>query len=312
MNAQSALPTSPPTARLRAGALLALLAGLAPAGCVLTTGTVYPHETVTAEVIEPVAAPSPMLEIETTLSPHGAWVLSERCGRVWRPHVAVVGADFVPYTSGGDWVYTDYGWSFEADWDWGWAVFHYGRWCPDPHEGWVWVPGTTWAPAWVEWRTGGGLIGWAPLLPVGIVLVEAQWTFVESVHFHDEHPGHHPGHYRLPPERVHDAFQHSQPVNDVVVHGSARWSRGPSPREVERDAGAEVKPVHIQPPPPGAVRRTTVRLPAAKPTLPMKRPTVNLPTPARRTEPAKPAKKPQLPLLLPDPGKLPRRAPSPR
>jgi hypothetical protein len=31
--------------------------------------------------------------------------------------------------------------------------------------GWVWVPGTRWAPAWVSWRSGDGYYGWAPLPP---------------------------------------------------------------------------------------------------------------------------------------------------
>ena len=31
--------------------------------------------------------------------------------------------------------------------------------------GWVWVPGYTWAPAWVSWRYGDGYAGWAPLPP---------------------------------------------------------------------------------------------------------------------------------------------------
>ena len=48
---------------------------------------------------------------------------------------------------------------------WGVVTYHYGRWYEDPREGWVWVPGSTWAPAWVSWREGGGYCGWA-LRPV--------------------------------------------------------------------------------------------------------------------------------------------------
>ena len=42
----------------------------------------------------------------------------------------------------------------------GWATAHYGRWVYQ--NGWVWVPDTTWGPAWVRWRQGDGWIGWAP------------------------------------------------------------------------------------------------------------------------------------------------------
>jgi hypothetical protein len=48
---------------------------------------------------------------------------------------------------------------------WGDVTYHYGRWYDAPSNGWVWIPGTTWAPAWVAWREGGGYCGWAPLPP---------------------------------------------------------------------------------------------------------------------------------------------------
>ena len=31
--------------------------------------------------------------------------------------------------------------------------------------GWVWVPGTVWSPAWVQYRYGDPYVGWAPLPP---------------------------------------------------------------------------------------------------------------------------------------------------
>jgi len=47
----------------------------------------------------------------------------------------------------------------------GLATYHYGRWVYDSYYGWLWTPGTQWAPAWVSWREGGDYIGWAPLPP---------------------------------------------------------------------------------------------------------------------------------------------------
>ena len=49
--------------------------------------------------------------------------------------------------------------------DYGGIVYHYGRWAKIYGEGWVWVPGTTWAPAWVSWRSNDDYVGWAPLPP---------------------------------------------------------------------------------------------------------------------------------------------------
>ena len=106
-------------------------------------------------------------EIDTTLQPYGEWVQDEDYGRVWRPYATVVGADFTPYETCGSWLYTDYGWTYSCDWDWGWLPFHYGQWAwMDTY--WGWVPGYEWSPAWVDWRSGGGYVGWRPHEPVHV------------------------------------------------------------------------------------------------------------------------------------------------
>ena len=103
-------------------------------------------------------------EVDAALDGYGQWIDTEGYGQVWRPDATVVGVDFTPYESGGSWAYTDAGWAFASDYPWGWLPFHYGRW------GWFggywgWVPGHRWGPAWVEWRHGGGVVGWRPLAP---------------------------------------------------------------------------------------------------------------------------------------------------
>ncbi len=103
-------------------------------------------------------------EIDATLAPYGQWIETEDYGRGWRPDATVVGVDFTPYESCGSWVYTDYGWTFNCDWDWGWLPFHYGQWAW-LDDGWCWVRDYAWSPAWVEWRSGGGYVGWRPLEP---------------------------------------------------------------------------------------------------------------------------------------------------
>jgi hypothetical protein len=104
------------------------------------------------------------VEIDATLQPYGEWVQDDDYGRVWRPYATTVGVDFTPYETAGSWAYTDLGWSYNCDWSWGWLPFHYGRW--GWFDGyWGWVPGYQWGPAWVEWRHGGGYVGWRPLGP---------------------------------------------------------------------------------------------------------------------------------------------------
>lgn len=103
-------------------------------------------------------------EIDATLDGYGQWIETDDYGQVWRPDATVVGVDFTPYESGGSWQYTDAGWAFACDYDWGWLPFHYGRWAWF-QDYWGWVPGYRWAPAWVEWRHGGGIVGWRPMAP---------------------------------------------------------------------------------------------------------------------------------------------------
>ena len=71
------------------------------------------------------------------LSPYGAWVEYPNYGYVWIPN-AISG--FSPYATGGHWVLTDEGWTWDSDYPWGWAAFHYGRWDYDNAYGWFWIP----------------------------------------------------------------------------------------------------------------------------------------------------------------------------
>src|SRR5712691_2647592 len=100
------------------------------------------------------------------LAPYGTWIALPEYGQVWIPHD--MSPEWRPYTI-GRWVYTDYGWTWVSDQEWGWAPFHYGRWAFVASYGWVWVPGTVWAPAWVAWRHAPGWVGWAPLPPQVVV-----------------------------------------------------------------------------------------------------------------------------------------------
>ena len=188
------------------------------------------------------------------LAPYGEWIYVRNYGRVWQPSVAVVGVDFRPYGPGGHWVYTDYGWSFESDWSWGWAPFHYGQWYLEPVYGWVWVPGTVWAPAWVTWRYGGGYVGWAPMPPAGAAIVvetyHPYWCFVETRYLvaRDVY------HYAMPPQNYHAAFSATVTVQQTHGVGGARWNAGPPAGQVSRDIGQPIHTVRINPPPAGSVQ----------------------------------------------------------
>ncbi len=99
----------------------------------------------------------------------GQWFEYENYGAVWHP--SNVGEDWRPYTD-GRWVPTNDGYVFESQEPWGWATYHYGNWMPTAGYGWVWVPGRTWYPSTVDWRTSPedapvetSYVGWAPIPP---------------------------------------------------------------------------------------------------------------------------------------------------
>jgi len=102
--------------------------------------------------------------IHRDLAPHGDWVYSDRWGEVWIP--TDVPSDFQPYVTDGYWADTiDHGWLWVSDYEWGDIPFHYGRWVNDPWDGWMWIPGTVWSPAWVIWRGDDQYAGWMPMPP---------------------------------------------------------------------------------------------------------------------------------------------------
>ena len=174
------------------------------------------------------------------LSPYGQWVVAGDYGRVWRP--ANVDAGWRPYAN-GHWELTDDGWYWESDEPWGWATYHYGRWELSAGYGWIWVPQTEWAPAWVEWRQGGGYVGWAPLPPVRVgvtvTIAPATFCFVDERHIHDS--------VRPTTVIVNNTtvinktvvINKTKVVNKVVIHD------GPGADEVERVTGKKVEKVSV-------------------------------------------------------------------
>lgn len=113
----------------------------------------------------PPASPPGGSVFHEVLSAHGTWENIQGVGTVWRPSPTIVGRAFVPYVSHGRWVWSQERWVFLSDFSWGWATFHYGRWFHTTSYGWQWVPDSRWAPAWVDWRYGGGYISWSPTPP---------------------------------------------------------------------------------------------------------------------------------------------------
>lgn len=167
------------------------------------------------------------------LMPYGDWVRDTQHGYIWLPNV---NTDFHPYGTEGHWVMTEYGNTWVSYYDWGWAPFHYGRWYFDNYyQSWAWVPDYEWGPAWVNWRTGGGYYGWAPLRPgfsisIGINIPSFHYVFLPRHRIYN----HYAFRYFAPRRNPVRIYNNTTIINNTVVYNNNRFVAGPSQREVER------------------------------------------------------------------------------
>ncbi len=129
------------------------------------------------------------------LDDYGRWTYAGNYGPVWVP--TAVAAGWAPYRF-GHWVWiAPWGWTWVDDEPWGFAPFHYGRWCVIG-GGWAWVPGPVavrpvYAPALVAFVGGGGFnlsisvggggVAWFPLAPgeVYVPSYHVSRTYVNQV-----------------------------------------------------------------------------------------------------------------------------------
>ncbi|RYD19655.1 MAG: hypothetical protein EOP88_18155, partial [Verrucomicrobiaceae bacterium] len=133
---------------------------------------------------DPTPQSAPVADYTTfydSLSDYGSWFETSDYGYVWQP-VVVRDSGWRPYAR-GRWVCSDRGWTWVSDEPFGWATYHYGRWTLLRGRGWVWVPGTEWAPSWVSWRESGSHIGWAPLPPETMAYSGHNWDSGVEVQF---------------------------------------------------------------------------------------------------------------------------------
>ena len=178
---------------------------------------------------------------QNELSPYGRWFTTPRFGQVW----VYDDAAFRPYATDGHWDYTNYGWSWVSDFDWGWAPFHYGRWEYDSFYGWMWIPGYEWASAWVSWSQYDGYYGWAPLgfgaginISFGAVPYD-RWNFLPRQYMGNR------DFYRYCSPPRNNYFRNAVTINNFYEGREGRFTRGPERREVERFTNNRIEERHI-------------------------------------------------------------------
>ncbi len=120
---------------------------------------------------------------------YGSWRYESSHGYVWYPTVTT---GWRPYYNGRWVTLRPYGWTWVGSDPWAWATHHYGRWGISAGV-WFWIPGRSWAPAWVSWAYAPGYVSWCPLgwnnRPVVQIAYRGRydpwraWTVVPRPHF---------------------------------------------------------------------------------------------------------------------------------
>jgi hypothetical protein len=209
-----------------------------------------------------------------SLAPHGRWVATSSYGSCWVP--GGVAAGWAPYTD-GQWAWTDYGWTWASSDSWGDIAYHYGTWVWSPPYGWVWVPGTVWAPSWVTWAYSDDYIGWAPV-PVSfalggggyvgapIVVSRSSYVFVPSRQF----AGVPVASVRVPAAQTAAIYARSQRATAFPVQGGIVHNTGLPIARAERAVGHKIEVarapqrVQAQPIPRGGGKSLRVVAPASE------------------------------------------------
>jgi hypothetical protein len=182
------------------------------------------------------------------LSPYGQWVDFSNYGYVWIPDA---GPDFVPYSTEGHWILTNYGWTWVSYYNWGWAPFHYGRWDYDNYYGWFWVPDNEWGPSWVNWRRADGYYGWRPMQPgfnTGFGRdynsYNDHWIFIRD----RDIARYNINRYYVNRNDYDWAFSNSTVINNTYIdrNRNTTYVSGPARADVQRVIGRRVRPVTIQ------------------------------------------------------------------
>lgn len=206
-------------------------------------------------VVEERYEPAPreaIVTYEEDLRPYGQWVETTEYGRCWVPRDRPYG--WRPYTV-GHWVNTPDGWCWNSEGpeeQWGVVTYHYGRWYEHPSHGWIWVPGTTWAPAWVAWREGGGYCGWAPLPPTVVVRDRIDPVYVERyvpadryVYVEERYVGE-PRVYSHVVRNDVTIVRQTTNITNITVVNNRVVNHGVEVAHVERSAGRRYAPVRVE------------------------------------------------------------------
>lgn len=128
-------------------------------------------------------------DYEYELSRNGRWRYnSTYSSYIWMPYN--ISRSWRPYYN-GRWIWNPYYGNVWTSYDsWGWYTFHYGRWHWSTIDGWYWIPGYRWSPAWVSWGWNDYYYGWCPLSYYNRPVIVMNGRWYRNYRFHNGFPFH--------------------------------------------------------------------------------------------------------------------------
>lgn len=197
------------------------------------------------------------------LQGYGRWLSHSQHGEVWMPQVSRTDFRWRPFLQNGKWHFTQNGWHWQSFYKWGAIPFHYGRWFwNEEPNGWVWVPGREWRPAWVCWRENAENVGWAPIPPIAFMspfptpssrparngthidyaLGSEHFTFVAKSDLLSDNLID----FALPLDATKAAFQSSHSCDRIALSPQRIWGNfGISHQEISRTIGKPIEMVSV-------------------------------------------------------------------
>jgi hypothetical protein len=181
---------------------------------------------------------------------------------VWRPATELLNKEikesgeepppYVPYNN-GQWLYTDEGWYFKGETPQKEITSHYGRWAQDPNLGYVWLPGKTFSPAWVEWRENTDYVAWAPIPPGTYIENDAvnvpaanedRFTVVEKKNFTE--PSVSKYRYQTVENKNKIMIKEMTKKDGVMIKNKTVINKGPDVSDIEKSSGKKIETVKVK------------------------------------------------------------------
>ena len=160
--------------------------------------------------------------------------------------------EYTPYAN-GQWVYSDQGWYFKANTPQEDLTTHYGRWTQDENLGWVWLPGKTYSPAWVDWRQNDDYVAWAPIPPATYIendavnvkeqINENRYTIVEKKSMME--PSVYKYRYQYVENKNKIMIKEMKKIDGVMIKEKTVINKGPDVTDIEKKTGKKIEVVKI-------------------------------------------------------------------